>query len=363
MQTLRQLEHVLALLEHRHFGRAAEAAGVTQSALTQSIQKLEQDYGVRLFERGRREVSPTQFGVLVADTARQTLLQLSHVKREIGLMRNLESGHLIVGSDPLISEALLGPALGRMVNRYPDLRFSVRSGRWDELQGDLIASRIDLYVGSPLAAPDRRLDQIALELPPLVIACNPAHPLLHKAVVRAEDCLAYPIASPKLPSWYYTWLARQIGDPVARDGGNVYSYFLEADDYGIIRWLVRHTNTLTGILPTLIAEDVARGAIRTLNLETLNFPLPAVVASLAGRALPPAAEVLIAEIVDRERVELTSLTLPGVTRVYRGFSKPAEENGLSRLYAGIHFRHAARDGRRQGRGIGQALAEALPRVR
>jgi PAP2 superfamily len=76
-----------------------------------------------------------------------------------------------------------------------------------------------------------------------------------------------------------------------------------------------------------------------------------------------AAEVLIELFGDRERYALTSLTLPGVTRSYRGFSKPAEENGLSRLYAGIHFRHAVRDGRRQGRGIGQAVAEALPRVR
>jgi len=76
-----------------------------------------------------------------------------------------------------------------------------------------------------------------------------------------------------------------------------------------------------------------------------------------------AAEVLIELFGDRERYALTSLTLPGVTRSYRGFSKAAEENGLSRLYAGIHFRYAVREGRRQGRSIGQAVAEALPRVR
>ena len=76
-----------------------------------------------------------------------------------------------------------------------------------------------------------------------------------------------------------------------------------------------------------------------------------------------AAEVLIEPFGDRDRYELSCLTLPGVTRAYRGFSTAAEENGLSRLYAGIHFRHAVRDGRRQGRRIGQAVAEALPRIR
>lgn len=73
-----------------------------------------------------------------------------------------------------------------------------------------------------------------------------------------------------------------------------------------------------------------------------------------------AAEVLIELFGDKQRYAMTSLTLPGVTRHYRGFSQAAQENGDSRLYAGIHFGHAVKEGRRQGRGIGQAVAHALP---
>jgi hypothetical protein len=76
-----------------------------------------------------------------------------------------------------------------------------------------------------------------------------------------------------------------------------------------------------------------------------------------------AAEVLIELFGDKQRFTATSLTLPGVTRGFKRFSDAAEENGLSRLYAGIHFRDAVRAGRRQGRSIGQAVAEALRPVR
>ncbi len=72
-----------------------------------------------------------------------------------------------------------------------------------------------------------------------------------------------------------------------------------------------------------------------------------------------AADVLIDLFGDKVRFDATSLTLPGTTRRYRSFSQAAEENGQSRVYAGIHFRHAVRDGRRQGRSIGQAVAKAL----
>ena len=76
-----------------------------------------------------------------------------------------------------------------------------------------------------------------------------------------------------------------------------------------------------------------------------------------------AAEVLIELFGDKVRYTADSLTLPGVTRDFKGFSAAAEENGLSRIYAGIHFRHAVKEGRRQGRSIGRAVAEALPPVR
>ena len=76
-----------------------------------------------------------------------------------------------------------------------------------------------------------------------------------------------------------------------------------------------------------------------------------------------AAEVLIELLGDRCAYDADSLTLPGVIRHFKGFSAAAEENGLSRFYAGIHFRHAVRDGRRQGRSIGRAVAEALGSMR
>jgi hypothetical protein len=72
-----------------------------------------------------------------------------------------------------------------------------------------------------------------------------------------------------------------------------------------------------------------------------------------------ATEVLIDLFGDKVRYAMTSPTLPGVTRQYRGFPQAAQENGMSRLYAGIHFPRAVKHGRRQGRSVGQAVAQAL----
>ena len=75
-----------------------------------------------------------------------------------------------------------------------------------------------------------------------------------------------------------------------------------------------------------------------------------------------AAEVLISVFNDRVHFSADSLTLPGVTREFDSFSAAADENGQSRIFAGIHFAHAVKDGRQQGRGIGRSVSRALAPV-
>jgi hypothetical protein len=76
-----------------------------------------------------------------------------------------------------------------------------------------------------------------------------------------------------------------------------------------------------------------------------------------------AAGVLIEIFGDKVRFSATSLTLPGVARHFNGFSEAALENGRSRVYAGIHFQHAVKDGNKQGRSIGNAASKSLEPVR
>jgi len=81
--------------------------------------------------------------------------------------------------------------------------------------------------------------------------------------------------------------------------------------------------------------------------------------ALVGAA---AAEILIDLFGDRIRFETTSLTLPGVSRSFRGSSDAANENADSRIFAGIHFPHAVRDGQHEARSIGRAVRKLLPPV-
>jgi hypothetical protein len=76
-----------------------------------------------------------------------------------------------------------------------------------------------------------------------------------------------------------------------------------------------------------------------------------------------AAQVLIELFGDKVQYRADSLTLPGVIRDFKSFSAAADENGQSRVYAGIHFQHAVKAGRKQGCSIGRAVAGELKPIR
>jgi hypothetical protein len=84
--------------------------------------------------------------------------------------------------------------------------------------------------------------------------------------------------------------------------------------------------------------------------------------SAAADISAAAAEILIRNFGDRQEFEATSPSLPGVTRRFHSFSEAARENGMSRVYGGIHFPHAVRDGARQGKAVGLEVSRLLPRV-
>ena len=123
--SIRQLRHVLALCEHRNYRRAAEALSLTQSALSVSIRRLEEDYGVPLFVRGRTGVSATEFGEILARTARQTLSTIDQARREVELLSNLDSGQVVIGSDPWMADDIVAPALARLLQKTPQTAISL----------------------------------------------------------------------------------------------------------------------------------------------------------------------------------------------------------------------------------------------
>lgn len=126
LPTLKQLQYLVALRQHGHFGRAADHCFVTQSTLSAGIRELESLLGVTLVERTRRVVRFTPLGIKVADKARRVLQE----GEELASLARAEgkplAGDLRMGVIPTIAPFLLPRLLPHLRAHWPDLKLFLR---------------------------------------------------------------------------------------------------------------------------------------------------------------------------------------------------------------------------------------------
>ena len=126
LPTLKQLQYLVALRTHGHFGRAAEASFVTQSTLSAGIKELESLIGVTLVERTRRVVRFTPLGVRVAQKAQRILRETEDLADMVRASGKPLAGELRMGVIPTIAPFLLPALLPRLRAQWPDLKLYLR---------------------------------------------------------------------------------------------------------------------------------------------------------------------------------------------------------------------------------------------
>lgn len=143
IMTLQQLEYVLTVDRFRHFAKAAEYCCVTQPTLSAMIQKLEDELGVKIFDRSRQPIVPTHIGKLVIDRARVVLEQAGRIKEVIEEERKSVNGVFRLGILPTIAPYLLPRFFPQMMRKYPQLDIRVVEMKTSDVQRDLNNGRID----------------------------------------------------------------------------------------------------------------------------------------------------------------------------------------------------------------------------
>lgn len=160
----RQLRYFEAVSRLAHFGRAAEACGVSQPALSMQISELEQQLGVPLLERRARGVVLTEAGREIAARASRILGALRDVSDFAASCRAPFSAPIRLGVIPTIGPYLLPQLLVTLRSRHPGLELAIRETQTRTLTAELLAGSLDvLLLALPLEHPDIETLEIAAD--------------------------------------------------------------------------------------------------------------------------------------------------------------------------------------------------------
>ena len=143
---LRDLSYLVAVAEHRHFGRAAEACFVSQPTLSTQIKKLERELGVELVERNPRQITLTAAGEQVAERARVILQETDNIRGIAHRAQDPESGDLRLGLFPTLAPYLLPHVVQPVHVRFPKLELLLVEEKTEVLLDQLREGRLDAAV-------------------------------------------------------------------------------------------------------------------------------------------------------------------------------------------------------------------------
>jgi LysR family hydrogen peroxide-inducible transcriptional activator len=151
---LQQLDYIIAVDTHRHFAKAAEKTFVTQPTLSMMIQKLEDELGIRIFDRSQQPVVPTPEGKEIIVRARQIMADVGLLKEFTQELRHEVSGELKLAVIPTLAPYLLPLFLKSFVEQHPLLKTTIRELVTNDIITALKNGDIDIgLLATPLNDP------------------------------------------------------------------------------------------------------------------------------------------------------------------------------------------------------------------
>lgn len=144
--TIQQLEYILAINKFRHFAKAAEYCRVTQPTLSMMVQKLEDELGVKLFDRSSQPVRPTSAGMKVLEQAQRVLYQASLIKDIVTEEKESVRGSFRLAVLPTIAPYLLPRFLQHLAEEHKDLDIRIQEMQTAPTLSALLKGEIDAAI-------------------------------------------------------------------------------------------------------------------------------------------------------------------------------------------------------------------------
>jgi DNA-binding transcriptional LysR family regulator len=289
-----QLRHLVALAEENNFGRASRAVHITQPALTKSIQRLEEQFGVRIFDRLPRGVHPTPQGQLIIDWARSVLASKKLLKRDLDHIAGLSKGTLTIGAGPYIADAVIGPFVGAFIEQYPGMEVKIMNRPWNELEGMLLAQTVDLSIGYmfELDYPEE-IEVLIQRGESIVWYCRPGHPLLSMGAVSREQIASYPMVVPSVPRGIEEIFMDHFGISTREEGKNRFPFAVQCDDLETLRKVVLSSDCIGPLADSALRADFDRGYLARLPFSIEGLTVPIGLACLKRTTLSPSAAAFV----------------------------------------------------------------------
>jgi DNA-binding transcriptional LysR family regulator len=191
---LRQVEAFKAVIEFGTVSRAAEMMNISQPAMSKLIAHLEEDTGLRLFDRMKGRLVPTRRGMRLYEEVDRIFAGVRQVENAVETIRRDEQSRLLIGVMPALSGSFIQQATTRFLAGQPKVYCSVQSSSSQWIADGLVTRRLDVgLINAPIDNPSIVSEPLMAH--PLVCILPLDHPLAKKSIIAPRDLDGVPFVS------------------------------------------------------------------------------------------------------------------------------------------------------------------------
>jgi DNA-binding transcriptional LysR family regulator len=288
---LQDLHVLITVVQAGSMGKAAERLNTVQPAVSRSIAELEHAFGVRLLDRHRRGVEPTEYGRALLDCGIAVFDDLRQGVKRIEFLSDPAAGEVRIGSNPLLGATFISAVVERLSKRYPRIVFRLVTGQAETLYRELNDRNLDFLV-------TRRFSPVAVEPlgfeflfddSPFFIAADPKSSWARRRRISLAELVN--------ESWVLPPPDSGIG-PFAieafRAHGLAYPRTtIVAADAQVRMSLLASGRSLTIFPPSVLRFSTRRPELKVLPVELLTARVSVGIVTLKNRTLSPVAQLFI----------------------------------------------------------------------
>lgn len=280
---LRQIKYFIEVAQREHVTEAAEALHVAQSAVSRQIFKLEEELGVNLFIREGRNVKLTPIGKVFLGHMKRAVKVIEQASQVVEEYVDPEKGTIHIGFPTSLSTYILPKAIFYFRQKYPDVKFELHQGSYNDLIQSVIGGDINIAVLGPLPPKNKKIKNTTLFTENIVALLPSNHQLAKRASISLAELRGEPFVL--FPEGY---VLREIIIEGCMRGGFEPDVVFVGEDMDSIKGLVS-----AGLGITLVPEVTL---IDCLPRETVKVPVknPAIRRSV-GAIIPVDRELLPTE--------------------------------------------------------------------
>ncbi len=258
---IRQVRYFVMVAQTGSFSQAAKDLFISQSTLSQQIQQLENEVGVKLLERNTRKVTLSEYGQEFLPYAKNLIYDAEACLGSIMDVRNMATGKLVIGVTYTFSSVMVD-VLKEFIRDYPGIRLSIRTALMEELMDMLERNEIDLALSYDPGHKYDNIESTELFRSGICVIARDTHPLAQKVSISLEELsrlkLALPVSGMQ---------ARDKFDSVLAEKGIKMNIAVEVNDMQILQKLVRDTELVTVFSRNAIKNSVGLKAIEIENIQ------------------------------------------------------------------------------------------------